>query len=194
MSIIDNLITEESFYDEFYLSYIFEPDEISNKKYDIVLCEPYNNFIHGNSLLNNHFLVDYRFKKYDFTIFKILKNNLLRSILDNYRNSTHKTISHMSIRNYKVLLNKLKPEIAECNILADGECICILKTYWIRIIQRKWKSIFKKRNEIIKKMSCVNSIKYREINGRWPNYIENIPYLKGMLNAYSRIRRVITPA
>ena len=100
----------------------------------------------------------------------------------------------MSIRNYKVLLNKLKPEIAECNILADGECICILKTYWIRIIQRKWKSIFKKRNEIIKKMSCVNSIKYREINGRWPNYIENIPYLKGMLNAYSRIRRVITPA
>jgi hypothetical protein len=188
MSNINNLVNEASLYDVDYLNYIFEPDETSSKKYNIVLCEPYNNLIHGNTLLNNHFLVDYRFKKFDITIFKILKNNLLHSISYKYRNSNDTKINHLLIRNYKMILNKLKPEIAECITLSDGECVCILKTYWIRIIQRKWQSIIKIRKEIIKQMMYIKSLKYREINGKCPKYIEYIPRLKGMLNTYSRIR------
>jgi hypothetical protein len=185
MSNINILVNEESLDDDDYLNYIFEPDETSNKKYDIVLCEPYNNFIHGDTLLNNHFLVDYRFKKIDITIFKILKNNLLHSISYKYRNSNKTKINHLLIRNYKMILNKLKPEIAECITLSDGQRVCILKTYWIRIIQRKWKSIIKIRKEIIKQMMYIKSLKYREINGTCSNYIGYMPRLKGMLTSYS---------
>jgi hypothetical protein len=47
-----------------------------------------------------------------------------------------------TIRNFaKIICNKnyIKPEIAECIILPTGETIAILKTFWIRIIQKVYK-------------------------------------------------------
>lgn len=48
---------------------------------------------------------------------------------------------------YKVrqLHSLLKLNIGKCIYLPTGECIAIIKTIWIKLIQRTWKNVLKKR-------------------------------------------------
>jgi hypothetical protein len=58
-------------------------------------------------------------------------------------------IEHPYIRNYKSIIsrpNYIKPEIAQCYELPTLERVAILKTIWIRIIQRKWKNLMKQKS------------------------------------------------
>ena len=104
-----------------------------------------------------------------------------------YLKKKTKIVPHKIIRNYSNIISKpsyIKPEIAHCLLLPGGEQVCILKTCWIRLIQRTWKKIYKIRKEIILKRSNVNSLLYRQVNGKWPNNCKYLPPYKGMLNNY----------
>jgi hypothetical protein len=93
---------------------------------------------------------------------------------------------HPSIRNYYNIISKenyIKPEIAEYIILPTREAIAILKTFWLRIIQKKWKKIFQERKNIIKQRCNFSNLSIREIQGKWPDSCMNLPGLKGMLSA-----------
>ena len=97
--------------------------------------------------------------------------------------------NHKIYRNYKHIIsqkNYIKPEIADCIYLNSGHCVAVLKTYWIRIIQRKWKSICKEKNNIIQLRRSLSSQRYREIHGYWPEGARNIPSLKGMFSNLPR--------
>jgi len=62
-------------------------------------------------------------------------------------------VSHTFIRNYSNIIrqnNYVKPEIVDIVVLESGETTAILKTFWIRIFQRKWKQIFAKRMRTMK--------------------------------------------
>lgn len=58
----------------------------------------------------------------------------------------------------------------------------ILKTHWLRIIQKKWKKIMKERKHIIDKRKTLFSILYFEKHGRYPNGLNYFPSLQGMLS------------
>lgn len=61
---------------------------------------------------------------------------------------------HSVIRNYAKIVtnyNYIKPEIAQCIQLETGEIIAILKTFWIKIIQRTWKKVFQKSKHLMAK-------------------------------------------
>ena len=116
-------------------------------------------------------------------------NNELRFLRDNYSNTILNNIdsfvNHPTIRNYANIIsnpNYIKPEIGEYIILPTQEAIAILKTFWLRIIQRKWKKVFKHRNEIIKLRCNPSNLRYREIHGKWPSNCDNFPTLNGMLS------------
>jgi len=84
---------------------------------------------------------------------------------------------HPTIRNYHNIISKpdyIKPEIGEYIILPTQEAITILKTIWIRIIQKKWKKVFVERNEIIKERCKLQSLKVRKNTGYWPTYCNKI--------------------
>jgi len=140
---------------------MYDPEEGSFTKYNIVLCELYNKHYHGyiDGEINNHYLTLIRFKKYDY----------------DYINSFR--VSDPS---------RYRLEIAECLYLPSSHCISILKTHWLKLIQRTWKKIYKDRKQTLLLRSHLNSLKYREINGRWPNNCANYPTLKGMLSGLSR--------
>ena len=90
---------------------------------------------------------------------------------------------HIIFRNYKNIIrnsNYIIPEIAECIKLENEEYITIKKTFWIRIIQRKWKKIFKIKQEVFRKRILSSSLRYREIYGKWPIDCRYNPTLKGM--------------
>lgn len=137
----------------------YDPEENSLTKYNIVLCERYNKYIHGESdEAEYHYLTHLKLRYFDTEL----------------------------IEELKIINPRCKIEIAECIYLPSYHCIAILKTYWLRLIQRVWKKIYNDRKNIIKLRSSIYSLRYREINGKWPDYCISYPSLKGMLSSLSR--------
>ena len=173
---------------------IYEPEELSSTKYNIVLCEIYNDLIYNsinlntrtsiiiniNNLLqlNTHYIVMYRFKFYNIFL---IDDCITDYLFDLDRWPIGRPINHPMIRNYTNICLKIKPEIAECIYLKTGECICILKTFWLRLIQRTWRKIYKQRQHIFQIRHTLKSLRYREIHGKWPVSCNNMPTIHGML-------------
>ena len=166
---------------------LYEPGEVSKTKYNIVFCELYNGFIHGNEdiTVNTHYLTLHRFKTFDDNLNVI--TNLYTLLNARYNRLLLDTVSdHLVIRNYKNIIsskNYIKPEIAECLYLnGDEELVSIIKTIWIRLIQRTWKKIYNLRKEILSKRCKIESFRYREIHGYWPASCNYLPTILGMLS------------
>jgi hypothetical protein len=90
--------------------------------------------------------------------------------------------NHPTIRNYHNIIkhpNYIKPEIGQYIILPTQEAIAILKTFWLRIIQKKWKKVFQERKNIIKKRCNLLNLSTRELRR---NLYTNVPGLRGMLS------------
>ena len=168
----------------------YEPGEVSLTKYNIVLCELYNGCLHGNKdlIVNTHYLTINRFKA---DVWWDVIRNLYKSYNARYNRLLSEPGSeirstHLVIRNYKNIIsskNYIKPEIAECLYLnGNEELVSILKTIWIRLIQRTWKKIFKLRKEVLANRCKYQSFRYREIHGNWPTSCNHLPTISGMLS------------
>ena len=122
---------------------------------------------------------------YDNRICKI--DDTIKFLRNNYKNFVRKLNyyeKHPTIRNYHNIISKkdyIRKEIGQCIVLPTQETIAILKTFWIRIIQRKWKKVFKEREIILKKRSLPSSIYKRQISQNWFLEELRLPGLRGML-------------
>ena len=93
--------------------------------------------------------------------------------------------NHSIIRNYKQIVaqqNYIQLHIAKVIYLSGSECVAILKTFWIKIIQRTWKKIYKKRCTVIALRKSPVSLFYRERHGKWPDNCLYLPSLQGLLS------------
>ena len=108
----------------------------------------------------------------------VYENNLLNN----------ENIVHPLIQNYKNIINNknyIKPEIFQKVYLKGGECCAILKTFWIRIVQRSWKRIFKERVRIRQLRKRLTAIMYWQMTNKWPNdcaYMPSIRHMTGLLS------------
>ena len=87
-------------------------------------------------------------------------------------------------RNYLNIIsdsNYIKPEIIVRLKLPDGYRVAILKTFWIRIVQRKWKKVFAERMRVIELRKKICNMQCRFISGHWPFECNYIPSIVGML-------------
>tara|TARA_Y100000768_G_C23935705_1_gene662450 strand:- start:238 stop:756 length:519 start_codon:yes stop_codon:yes gene_type:complete len=110
---------------------------------------------------------------------------LLDNISIRLNNNIEYSIYHPYIRNYINIItndNYIKVDIAYVEELEGEEMVGYIKTYWLRLIQRKWKKIYKKRKEIIAKRNCIKSLNTRSLTGLWPKGLLRLPTLLGMLN------------
>jgi hypothetical protein len=187
----DNLIEVNFIYENNYENddedYHYDPEEKSNTKYNLINYEIYNPFIHGkaNRLLYTQLLVCDRYKYCDTSSIENIINEgvTINNIVTESILSMPKC-EHPFIRNFINIVFKTSGnlEIAEC-IYLEGDVMCaILKTFWLKIIQRKWKNILKERNRINRLRMRIASIIYREINGSWPPECKYMPSLRGMLS------------
>ena len=53
------------------------------------------------------------------------------------------------------------------NYYGDVELVATIKTFWLRLIQRKWKRIYKQRKHIIRERMRFGSLRQREMTGKW---------------------------
>jgi len=148
----DEFVSDDD--DIYFDEIVYEYGENSPTRFTIVQCELYNIETHGTPNNNSNVIHHY------ITMSRFKELN-------------------MDIINY---ISEVKPEIAECFYLPDGECISIIKTFWIKLIQRAWKKIYKKRQDILKNRCSIQSLKYREIHGKWPSYCLHYPSIKCMLS------------
>lgn len=130
---------------------------------------------------------EYSDDEYDNSFVRIDEDiNYLREKYSNLNNVDSQYFgTHPTIRNYHHIIsrpNYIKAEIGEYIILPTNEAIAILKTFWLRIIQKKWKKIYQERIEIMKKRCYLSNLSIREIKGKWPKSCFNLPGLKGMLS------------
>jgi hypothetical protein len=77
-------------------------------------------------------------------------------------------------------------QIMKLHILEDGLYTVSIKTNWIRLIQRHWKQIYKKRLEILNVRLTLQNIRVNEITGKYPIGYNNLPSIHGMLSMYSK--------
>jgi len=162
----------------------YQAEEISRTKFNIVICQLYNSKKDGipyaNSGVEYHFITNDRFKIYDIGFINYFAEGYHEHNVEHINEITPHTIFR-NYRNITLRPDNIKPEIAECLYLSSGECVAILKTFWIKIIQRRWKNVLAERNQLIKLRCQIKSILYREINGKWPRYCLEYPGLKGMM-------------
>ena len=91
---------------------------------------------------------------------------------------------HTVLRNYHIIIKHpsyLNLQIGQVYYLKGDECVCVIKTIWLKVVQRAWKKIYKIRNEI-KQLRCrPDSIMYRQFCGRWPQNCSYLPSIRGIL-------------
>jgi hypothetical protein len=85
-----------------------------------------------------------------------------------------------------VRLFQPKIEIMKLVVLEDKTYSVILKTHWIRLIQRHWRSVLKKRKEIIRGRMKPASLLWREVTGKFPRGLNIFPGLIGLMRHYSK--------
>jgi hypothetical protein len=169
--------------DEDNLSDIYVDDEQSPSKYNLILCELYNTRLHGSiniTNIYNYYLVMWKYKTFNIEYI----NDDCESVRNEYLYLDMSNQTHSIYRNYENIVKSekyIQPEIAECIVLESGHSVAVKKTIWLRLIQRCWKNIFRKRKDIFQKRCSLASILYREIHGQWPANCRIMPTLQGML-------------
>jgi hypothetical protein len=165
--------------------------ENSNKN-RIVLCELFNPLIHGYDFNSDPNIITHYISIDSFNITEFYPNEYGEveiEVVAQLHNAKYEalfdTISNNTIiRNYSNIISKpdyIKPEIASCLILRGNEMVVIIKTFWLRLIQRTWKNTYKNKQIILEKRSNMASILHRRTTGKWPNDCNKLPTIKGML-------------
>jgi hypothetical protein len=155
----------DSEFEDNYSDIVYDPGEPCITRFCVALCELYNITIHGRIQMHGEYIVNCRYKK-------LHMDWIHETAYFMYNDYQHlHTYYHNLFPNYRQIVlqdNYVKPEIVEC-IYKDGCCVAIIKTFWIKIIQRAWRNILKKREEIVnKRITNIAAIQYRQVHGKWP--------------------------
>ena len=144
-----------------------------HSKYDLAFCEIFNSKIHGKNSnssknIDSHFLI-FRTLCIDefYTITQFIPiSDFICTIRDDYITNNYSRHLHPVIRNYNEILIKkhyISLEIIECVELEGGEQVAIYKTFWLRIIQRKWKRHFDSKKKRLAALLQPYGLLMREI-------------------------------
>jgi len=94
--------------------------------------------------------------------------------------------SYVNIVHYLWLFSLVRMRYPEIHILQlhiseDGVYNVTIKTFWLRIVQRTWKRIYREREEIKKKRMNIMALRQREITGKFPVGLRVLPNLLGSI-------------
>jgi hypothetical protein len=153
-------------------------------KVSIVIPELYMRCRYGNkAYLKSHIMVLYRFEYNNCAKFfkrlekiasfhrHIMWRRAARTLYNKgYSINQINTNTNANISKHRI---SYQVHLAQCIRLDTGETVCVIKTFWLKIIQRTWKKVFKERRRMLK------NIYLRQIRGK-----VFMPSLTGMLCFY----------
>lgn len=71
--------------------------------------------------------------------------------------------------------------ILKLDIKHDGEYCVIVKTFWLKIVQRTWKKQFAKRKTVMLSRRHIAAQRHFELTGTYPRELRIMPGLRGLL-------------
>jgi hypothetical protein len=163
---------------------VIEFDEFSDDENDEIEIERiYNEDVH-------HLESDKTHGKYYIGLCKYMPNPKFFLMLNTISSRAYFRHNGVHVLKYlyyygSVRLQCPKIEIMKLEIVEDGTYSVVLKTHWIRLIQRHWRLIFAKRQAILNARKKINNIRTREITGKFPYGLNVLPNLIGILRYYS---------
>lgn len=84
-----------------------------------------------------------------------------------------------------IYVNRPSVDILKLQILCDGSYTVLIKTYWISLIQRHWRSVLRERQFILRKRASIIAQRQFEMRGRYPSGLNVLPGLYGLLRNYA---------
>ena len=170
----------------------------------LALCERFCPSVHGidnnsSPTIRTHFLIHTTFELEEFTTDSYKEDE--RRLRRRWRKIAHKheqsraehqaeaeqeqahahSNNEHSNNEHSIQYNKirLRLDIIQTSILnPGGEEVAIIKTFWLKIVQRCWKKVFKQRKELIQKRSAIKALQERQRTGKWSLGLRNYPAFK----------------
>ena len=71
---------------------------------------------------------------------------------------------------------------AEIKLESGDERVAILKTHWIRLIQRNWRRVYLERERVCRLRCNPRQLQHRETTGSWAKDCLHVPTLHGLLS------------
>jgi hypothetical protein len=148
-------------------------------EYDSIINEDYQ-----------HFHSEKEDRKYYLGLYHVYSNpnNMDTQLLLSTSVSAQTFFNHLydNINNYLyyyglVRIPNHEVQIMQVHMLNDDTCTVIIKTFWLRIIQRRWKQIYKLRTQMIRQRATPQNQMYSQIHGYYPNHIRIMPTLRDMM-------------
>lgn len=143
-------------------------------KFSLAISEIFCPYIHGINSNSDPLIVD------TFLVFATISleefydeehEEIIELMTTHYNtilNNTSIELHHPFIRNYRnIARNFIRLEIVKLNFLYTGELVCTMHTFWIKIIQRKWKKIYMERKNILYYRKKLCNMMNRELIGKY---------------------------
>uniref|UniRef100_A0A6C0HBR3 Uncharacterized protein n=1 Tax=viral metagenome TaxID=1070528 RepID=A0A6C0HBR3_9ZZZZ len=112
---------------------------------------------------------------------------LLNSISSKLFYKTNYATMIAYLKEYSIIyVAEPKLEIMKFTPIHEDVYSVVIKTHWIRLIQRHWKKIISARKHIYKMRGTIDSLRYFETHGRYPYGLNVNPILYGMLCEYAK--------
>ena len=135
-----------------------------------------------------HFEEDKINNKYYIGMYSYYSNNILLASAVSHHSFFKYNINHIIyyLYSYSVFSRLSKPNIniMKLYITSDGTYIAIIKTFWLKIVQRHMKKLYREQYMLARRRGNLKSLLYREIHGRYPEGLNNFPTLYGILSCY----------
>jgi hypothetical protein len=153
----DSIHNEDSFH--FY-------SEKENGKYYIGLCHLYTHMYTFSMTQYTHWLLST----------SVSAKSFFRHSYDNINNYLY-YYGLVRIPQHEV-------QIMQLDRLVDETCTVIIKTHWLRLVQRHWKKTYSKRINMVRHRMSPQMQQYSQIHGKYPDCISRLPSVRGMLSMY----------
>ena len=154
----------------------------------LAICEIHNSPLHGmdkdsDPNIENHFLVNEIFSIEDFYNSTYIEaiihlNHRYQLYIQRWYQWHIQGNGNDRIPNYYHIIrhpNYIKLDIIQLDRGRGNEYIAYVKTYWLRLIQRRWKNIYAQRKNILKQRKTNYAINHRKIYGKWPKALQTWP-------------------
>jgi hypothetical protein len=146
-------------------------------KYDLALCELFHPVAHGlddlsSPAIEHHFLI---YSTYTLAQFTEGSYQYEERCLRRHWGSSNLRL-HWGSSNLQYNKKYIRLEIIQADELQPGaERVAYFKTFWLRIVQRCWKKVFKARKALIQKRSSIKALQEKQRTGQWPQGLRNYP-------------------
>jgi hypothetical protein len=139
--------------------------------YELSYIELYNTSRHGDlsdlsikkqNYIQNNYLLMHSIKPESFLKQTERVTKIIEKAQKYYTQVIQQTNANYNFQNNHASLDIIK------RVNNDEYTFAIVKTFWLKIFQRRWKKVYQNKQHITKKMRNPQNLFHRQIHGKWP--------------------------